>query len=175
MRIYPFTLAAVVALAIAIPSHAAEKPRPAQGNHNQSKKVWTNEDMDQLRSRGLISIVGQEVAEAAPQTAVAPSEPAFPVYNSRLEDPEWYAEKAADLQAELDAREAALQQEKDALAQAANGVTQPGVAMDQPTIGVTPDASLAILQAQVDEVESQLDELSDLARQNNIPPGDLRG
>ena len=175
MRIYSFTLAAVLALAIAIPSRAAEKPRPAQGNQNQSKKVWTNEDLDQLHSQGLISIVGQEVTEAPARPAVTPSEPAFPVYNSRLEDPAWYAEKAADLQAELDAREAALQQEQDALAQAANGVTQPGVAMDQPTIGVTPDAALAILQAQVEEVQSQLDELSDLARQNNIPPGVLRG
>src|SRR5579862_3642719 len=125
MRIYPFTLAAVLALAIAIPSRAAEKPRPAQGNQNQSKKVWTNEDLDELHSRGLISIVGPEVTEAPAQPAVTPSEPAFPVYNSRLEDPEWYAEKAPDLQAEPDAREAALQQEQTALAQAANGVTQP--------------------------------------------------
>jgi hypothetical protein len=175
MRIYPFTLAAVLALAIALPSRAAEKPRPAQGNQNQSKKVWTNDDMDQLSSRGLISIVGPEVIAAPAQAAVTPSEPAFPVYSSRLEDPEWYAEKAADLQAELDVREAALQQEQMALAQAANGVTQPGVAMDEPTIGVTPDAALAILQAQVEEVQSQLDELSDLARQNNISPGVLRG
>jgi len=172
MRIYSFTLAAVVALAIAIPARSAEKPRPAQASQNQSKKVWTNEDLDQLRSRGLISIVGQEVTAA--QAAVTPSEPTFPVYNSRLEDPEWYAEKTADLQAELEMREAALQQEQTALAQAANRVTQPGVAMDQPTIGVTPGAALAILQAQIDEVQSQLDELSDLARQNNIPPGVLR-
>src|ERR1700688_3409001 len=160
MRNYPFPLAAVLALLIVCSSKAAEKPRPAQGNQNQPKKVWTNDDMDQLRARGLISIVGPEVNEAAAQAAVTPSEPTFPAYNSRLEDPEWYAEKAADLQAELDQREAALQQEQMALAQAADRITQPGVAMDQPTIGVTPDAALAILEAQVDEVQSQLDELS---------------
>ena len=170
MRIYPFTLAAVVALSFATPSRAAEKPRPAQGSQNQSKKVWTNDDMEQLSSRGLISIVGPEVTEAAAPVTVTPSEPTFPVYNSRLEDPEWYAaQKAADLQTELDRREAALQQEQAALAQASDRVTQPGVAMDQPTIGVTPGAALALLQAQVEEVQSQLDELSDLARQNNFP------
>ena len=174
MRKYLFPLAAVLALAIAFPSRAAEKPRPAQGNQNQPKKVWTNEDMDQLRARGLISIVGQEVNEAAAQAAVTPSEPTFPVYNSRLDDPEWYAEKATDLQAELDQRQAALQQERQALALAKDRITQPGVAMDQPTIGVTPGAALAILEAQVDEVQSQLDELSDLARQHDIPPGVLR-
>jgi hypothetical protein len=174
MRNYLFPLAAVLALAIAFPSRAAEKPRPAQGNQNQPKKVWTNDDMDQLRARGLISIVGQ-VPETATQVPAAPSEPAFPVYASRLEDPEWYAEKAADLQAELDQREAALREEQMALAQAADRITQPGVALDKPTIGVTPQAAIAVLEAQVGEVQSQLDELSDLARQNGIPPGVLRG
>src|ERR1019366_148471 len=128
MRTYPFALAVVLALAIAFPSHAAEKPHPTQGNQNQSKKVWTNDDMDQLRARGLISIVGPEVNEAATPAATAPSEPAFPFYNSRLEDPEWYAEKAADLQAELDKRQAALREQQTALAQAADRITQPGVA-----------------------------------------------
>ena len=176
MRIYVFPIAAVLALAAAFPSRAAEKPHPAQGNQNQPTKVWTNDDMDELRARGLISIVGPEVNEAAapPASATAPSEPSFPVYNSRLEDPEWYAEKAADLQAELDQREAALQQEQMALALAADRITQPGVALDEPTIGVTPQAALAILEAQVNEVQSQLDELSDLARQHDIPPGVLR-
>ena len=179
MRYDYFPSAAALVLLLACSSQAAEKPRPAQSNQNQAKKVWTNDDMDQLRARGLISIVGPEVNEAAtpaaPAVAPAPSEPAFPVYNSRLEDPEWYAEKAAELRAELDEREAALQEQQTAMAQAVEGITQPGVAMDQPTIGVTPQAALAILEAQVNEVESLLDELSDLARQNNIPPGDLRG
>jgi hypothetical protein len=173
----PTRLATILLLAFAIPSHAAEKPRPAQGTQTQTTKVWTNEDLDQLRSRGLISIVGPEVSaenESASSAATAPSEPSFPVYNSRLDDPAWYAQQSADLQAELDKREAALQQEQMALANAADGITQPGVAMDQPTIGVTPDAALAILEARVNDVQSQLDELSDLARQHDIEPGTLR-
>jgi hypothetical protein len=175
MRTYPFALVTVLALAIALPSHAAEKARPAQANQNQSKKIWTNDDMDQLRSRGLISIVGQEPNEAATPSATAPSETPAPVYNSRLEDPAWYAQKSADLQEELDKRQAALREQQAALANAANGVTQPGVAMDQPNAGVTPEAGLANLAAQVQEVQNQLDELTDLARQNGIPPGVLRG
>lgn len=175
MRLHLFALSGMLALAVAVSSRAAEKPRPAQASQKQPAKVWTNDDMDQLRSRGLISIVGQEPNEAAPQPAAAPAETAFPVYNSRLEDPSWYAQKAADLQAELDKREAALQAQQTALANAVNGITQPGIAMDKPNAGVTPDAGLAILAAQVQEVQNQLDELSDLARQNNIPPGILRG
>ena len=175
MRNYPFPLAAVLALLIACSLQAAEKPRPAQGNQNQPKKVWTNDDTDQLHSRGLISIVGQEPTEPAAQTPAAPAEATFPVYASRLDDPEWYADKAADLQAELDKREAALREQQTAIAQAVSQrVTEPGLALDKGGPGMTPAAGLAILQAQVQEVQSQLDELSDLARQHDIPPGVLR-
>jgi hypothetical protein len=173
---YPFPLAAVLALLIACSSQAAEKPRPAQGNQNQPKKVWTNDDMDQLRSRGLISIVGQEVTEPVTQTSAAPAEATLPVYESRLDDPTWYADQAADLQTELEKREAALRQQQAAIAQAVDQrTTEPGVAMDKDSPGMTPAEGLANLLAQVQEVQSQLDELSDLARQHDIPPGVLRG
>jgi hypothetical protein len=175
MRIYPMALSAFFALAIVFPSRAAEKPRAAQANQNQPKKIWTNDDMDQLRSRGLISIAGPEVNEAAAPTETAQPQPTFPIYNSRLEDPAWYAEKSADLQAELEKRQAALLDQQTAVAQAAKGITQPGIALDKPNAGVTPDAGIALLTAQVLEVQNQLDELSDLARQNNIPSGVLRG
>jgi hypothetical protein len=175
MRYYPFPLAAILALLIACSSQAAEKPRSAQGNQNQPKKVWTNDDMDQLRARGLISIVGQKLAEPATKAPAAPAETTFPVYASRLDDPEWYADKAADLQAELDKREAALREQQAAIALAADGITEPGLALDKDNAGVTPAAGVANLQAQVQEVQRQLDELSDLARQHDIPPGVLRG
>jgi hypothetical protein len=40
---------------------------------------------------------------------------------------------------------------------------------------VTPAAGVENLQAQVQKVKSQLDELGDLARQHDIPLGVLRG
>jgi hypothetical protein len=162
-------------MAVAVPSRAAEKPRPAQQNQNEPKKVWTNEDLDRLRSRGLISIVGPDMSQTAPSPVAPTSEPIYPKYNSRLEDPEWYAQKAADLQAELDMRQNALQQQQLALVLAADRITQPGLSLDRPNAGVTPEAGIAVLEAQVQVVQSELDELGDLARQNNISPGVLRG
>jgi hypothetical protein len=170
MRIYAFPLAAILALAIAFPTRAAEKPRPAQVN--QPKKVWTNDDMGQLRSRGLISTFSPAPETTAPAPA-ATSEPV--TFTAKTEDPAWYAEQAAILQAELDKRANALQEAQAGIAQAAEGITQPGIAMDKRSAGITPEAGLANLQAGVQEIQNQLDELSDLARQNNIPPGVLRG
>jgi hypothetical protein len=174
MRNHHFPLAAALALLLACSSQAAEKPRPAQGNQNQPKKVWTNDDMDQLRSRGLISIVGEEAPAPATQAPAAPPETTFPVYSSRLDDPAWYADQVAGLQADLDKREAALREQQVAIAQAADRITQPGLALDKDGAGVTPAAGLANLQAQVQEIQQQLDELSDLARQHDIPAGVLR-
>ena len=176
MRTFHFSLAAVLALAIAFPSLAAEKPRPAQSNQAaaqtaKTKKVWTNEDMDELRARGLITTFNPAIEMMIPTPAVAP-EPA--TFASRTEDPAWYAEQASILQAELDRREALLREARANLAAAENRITQPGVDMSQGNVGVTPAEGIAILEAYVREVQNQLDDLSDLARQNDIPPGDLR-
>ena len=180
MWIHRFQLTAAVIALAAFTSYAAEKPRPAQGNQNQSqqsKKVWTNEDMDQLRSRGLISIVGQETLQAStPATSAesAAAQPTGPVYESRLDDPRWYADTAADLQAQLDKQQADLDQQLVAMAQAKDRVTQPGLSLKQDNAGVTPEAGVEILQAQLAETQAMLDELADLARTHNIPPGALR-
>jgi hypothetical protein len=177
MRHFYFPIAAALALLVTCSSQAAEKPRPAQSNPNQPKKVWTNDDMDQLRSQGLISIVGQEASTPAPAANASSisAEPAYPAYESRLDDPQWYADAAASLQDDLDKRTAALRQQQNAIALAADRITQPGLSLTQPDAGVTPAAGVANLEAQVQEVQSQLDELNDLARQHNIEPGLLRG
>ncbi len=130
--------------------------------------------MDQLRARGLISIVGQETTETAAQPPASPSADTYPVYASRLEDPRWYADQAAALQDELDKRQAALRQQQEAISQAAGRITQPGLSLNTPNAGVTPAAGVANLEAQVQEIQDQMDELSDVARQHDIDPGVLR-
>ena len=179
MRRHPFPLAVALALATSLATQAAEKPQPKPADQHaivyQNKKVWTNDDVAELRAGSPISIVGQEPGQATPEKAAPQTEPSYPVYDSRLDDPEWYAKTAAALQAELDQVQAELQQEQQALDLARERVTQPGVNMNAPSIAVTPDAALALLQAHVQDLQDQLDELADLARRHDIPPGDLRG
>jgi hypothetical protein len=50
-----------------------------------------------------------------------------------------------------------------------------GINLDGGAIGITPEAGIEILQRRVYEIQSELDDLEDLARHNNIPPGTLRG
>ena len=162
----PLTLALALT-AMAIPACSAERPDPAQGQ--QSRRVWTNEDLEELRARGLISIVGT-VPEAAP---AAPAQ--IQRYNSRTEDPAWYAEQATELQVQLNERMAALLLARQSLVQARSlRQTTGGIDLAQANAGITPEEGIAVLEARVSEVQSRFDELADLARRNYIPPGLLR-
>jgi hypothetical protein len=162
----PLTLVFAL-IAVAIPSGAAGASTAAQGQ--QTKRVWTNEDLDELRARGLISIFGT-VPETAP---AAPPQPTR--YASRLQDPVWYAEQAAELQAQLNGRMMAVVQAQQALMQA-RGLRQTtgGINLAEGNAGVTPEEGIAILAARVAEIQSRFEELADLARRNYIPPGVLR-
>jgi hypothetical protein len=177
MRSLPLSLATVLALgAIAMPSQAADRQSSPQSN--QARKIWTNDDLDQLRARGLISIVGpfpelapEAVPQAAPPTTHPPAAPYVPT-----QDPNWYADQAAQLQAELEEAQAAVRQAQDNLAQAVSlRQTQGGINLAQAPVGITPEDGIAILEARVSQIQSQLDDLADLARRNYIPPGVLRG
>lgn len=132
--------------------------------------IWTNEDLERLgKIPGLISVVGQPTNEIS-QGVEAPAPP------SRMKDPAWYAEQASFLNARLEAEQADLR----GFMQALNDVrelksTTGGVDLDEDDIGITPEATIDILQSRVTETQTELDGLEDLARRNGIPPGVLRG
>jgi len=122
-----------------------------------------------LRAKGLISVVGQ-VEEEATTDAAAPS----PYVETQ--DPEWYAEQSLKLRAELESREAKLQHYRQALEDVKDLKTVTGgINLDGGDIGITPDAGIEILQQRIQDTESDLDALEDLARRNGIRPGTLGG
>ncbi len=114
-------------------------------------------------------MVGQ-VAEQATTEAAAPS----PYVETQ--DPEWYAEQASRLRAELESREAKLQHYRQALEDVRDLKTVTGgINFDVGDVGITPDAGIEILRQRVQDTESDLNALEDLARRDGIPPGTLRG
>jgi hypothetical protein len=165
-RYLAFSLA--ISMALAIPLRAANKPRA--GETVGATVVWRNEDLERLRAKGPISVVGQ-VAEEATTDAAAPSS-----YIVETQDPERYAEQASKLRAELEIREARLQHYRRGLEDVRDLKTVTGgINLKGGDIGITPDAGIEILQHRVQDTESDLEALEDLARRNGIPPGTLRG
>lgn len=148
---------------------AATKPHagPARVKANLT---WTNEDLERLsKFPGLISVVGQPSNEAS-QGVDAPAP------KSITTDPGWYAARAASLSARLEAEQANLRDFTRALDDARElKSTTGGVNLAEENIGITPEATIEILQSRVRKTQSELDALKDLARQNDIPPGILRG
>jgi hypothetical protein len=139
------------------------------GTDRQRPMVWTNEDLEKLHDLGLISIVGQvdedrSTGPSAPETYV------------ETQDPEWYAEQAADLRGELENIQAQLSDFQQAIDDVRSlKQTTGGISLDYGSVGITPEDAIENLQEGVDETQSDLDELEDLARRNGIPPGVLRG
>jgi uncharacterized protein involved in exopolysaccharide biosynthesis len=89
-------------------------------------------------------------------------------------NPAWYATQAADLTAELDARKAALAQAQDSLDQAVSLRGTTGSVNLLVSGSGTPQDVIARMQADADAVQTQIDDLADLARRNDIQPGVLR-
>lgn len=135
-----------------------------------STATWTNDDLKRLsKVPGLVSAVGEDTNESLQK--VGSSAPLW-----ETEDPVWYATQAAQLNARLDAAQADLRNFTHALEDARElKATTGGINLATDDIGITPEATIEILQKRVRETQSELDALEDLARRNGIPPGVLRG
>jgi hypothetical protein len=161
------TSSLAILMTLAIPLRAANKPRA--GTDSQRTVVWTNDDLERLHVPGLICIVGR-MSEETPRPA------SLPKPYVKTQDPEWYAEQAAKLRDELERRRAQLGGYRQALEDARSlRKTTGGINLDEGDIGITPEAGIEILQQRVEEAQAEFDDLEDLARRNDIPPGTLRG
>jgi len=162
------TISLALALVPAVgPLHAASSPHARSAE--KETVVWTNEDLEKLEGRGLISVVGQ-IPEEATAGAAAPA----PYVSTK--DPEWYAEQAAKLHDEIERRRAQLDGYRQAI-EAATSLekTTGGINLDEGDIAITPEAAIDVLQQRVREAQAKFDDLEELARRNDIAPGTLRG
>ena len=167
MRYLSFPLSAFLSVCVlAAPSRAANKPRGEAPD--KPKTVWTNDEIEKLRLRGLITFFS--VPEAAPEAPAA-----LGPYD-RTKDPMWYAEQAAKLRVDLASAQMERRQYRKALDDARNLKRMTGgIALEQDAIGITPEAGIEILERRVHEVAGQIDALEELARRNGFLPGMTRG
>jgi len=167
-RYLTFSLAVSITLGtLAIPLRAANKP--CAGTDSQKPVVRTNDELAKLHSLRLISIVGQSNAAKSTSASV-------PEGYVKRQDPEWYAQQAARLRDELQRRQAQLNGFRQAIEDVRSLKTMTGgINLDDGDIGITPEAGIEFLQERVNETQTELDALEDLARRHGIPPGTLRG
>jgi hypothetical protein len=118
---------------------------------------------------GLISIVGRVDEERSP------SAPAPRPY-VRTQGPEWYAAQAARLRDELERRQTQLREYQQAIDDTRSlRKTTGGINLDESDTAITLEVGIEVLERCVNEVQTQINELEDLARRHNILPGTLRG
>lgn len=168
-RYLSFTLAISVTLStLAIPLRAATKPHADKAL--EAKRTWTNDGLRRLRRiPALISIVGQANHGDVQDVDV-------PASLETAEDPAWYAAQAESLKTRLEAEQTSLRNFTQALEDARElKSTSACISLSEDDIGITPEATIDILQKRMRETQSELDALEDLARHNGIEPGILRG
>ncbi len=167
MTRYLYAAVTLGLILVTIPLRAAN--RPHAGTDQQNRVVWTNDDLRKLHDLGQISIVGREGDEKP--TSTTPPAPYL-----RTQDPDWCAAEAANLRDELEYWQAQLREYRQALDDARSlRESRGGIDLVEEDFAITPEAGIEILQQRVNETQSELDALEDLARRNDIEAGTLRG
>jgi len=153
--------------ALALAAGGASARAAARPKADQVVKVWTNEEVEALGPRFQPTEQGQ-VETAAANVLRAP-ELASPTAPKR--NPRWYAQQLASLESELDAvstEEGQLRHYRET----STGL-QPGLNIYAPCIGVGTDNLISELDARRQEIEQEIDQLADTARENGVAPGVL--
>jgi hypothetical protein len=138
------------------PSEAS--PAPAQA---AAKKVWTNDDVKELREDSRISTFAPPNAKSV-KSGAKPASPGS-------KDAKWYQDRIANLEAQLPPIDDQIGQLQAALSgQSVNSVRQWG--------GTRPDdwrVELDGLQKKRDGIQARISSLEDAARHDGVPAGAL--
>jgi hypothetical protein len=190
ISLFPAFLAATLSCALAAPAFASGDDKPAApstapaakaARPDREKKVYTNDDIDQMWPKPQAATSESQNYPAssytppvAPRSTVgsrsvsaasAAGAPASPEKN-----PVWYAAQVESLYAELDrisSREESLRDFRQSGTDA--GVTI-GLQFDAPCEGITTDNAIRQLAARRQEIEQQINDLQDAADRNGVPP-----
>jgi hypothetical protein len=182
--LFPAILAALLFSVIAAPASAAgagddtpAKPVATAARPDHEKKVFTNDDIDQMwpKAQAAASVAPSSPASTTIATAARKPVPmsrtaqAASVPVSPEKNPVWYATQIESLNAELEqisTREANMRNFRE------NGTdsgVQVGLQFGAPCEGITTDNAIAQLALRRQEIEQQISDLQDMAQQNGMP------
>jgi hypothetical protein len=170
---FPPLILVAISFLVPQPSKPASAAGVLRGADTAAPKVWTNEEIPLLREIAPISTFSASassqanLAEAPSVAAVASRQP----YVKEL-DPDWYAQQRDTLQAQIDANQEQVRDIQQ-IQQTGDGISN-AIPLDKNAPGLTPYATVEILQNHIAQVESQIGDLQDLARRNGIPPAAVR-
>jgi hypothetical protein len=168
----------LILLSITLLVPAPARPAPANARalttmDTTAKRTWTNDDIPFLREIAPITILNERPGSQSSTTETAGSAAAVatvPYVKER--DPRWYADQREILQARIDADQAQINRIQE-IRQTGDGITD-AIPLYKDDPGITPEATVEILQGEVAQYEAQIDALQDVARLNGMPPGVAR-
>jgi hypothetical protein len=145
---------------------------------DREKKVYTNDDIDQMWPKAQAAVSDAQISPASAFTppsarrsvAVSRAASATTAPPSRENNPVWYAAQVESLYAELErlsSREASL---RDFRATGSDAGVTIGLQFGAPCEGITTDNEIQQLVTRRQEIEQQISDLQDTAQQNGMPP-----
>jgi hypothetical protein len=153
--------AAILVFASILSLHPGASNGPAQ------EKVWTNPDVEALRATSPISIIGRDIGPESPTTLPnASTSAAAPGPYVMEQDPAWYAREIEILRDEIARADDQIEDIRK-IRQTGEGISG-AIPLGETAPGLTPEATIEVLESEKQELEAGIDELQDRARQNEI-------
>ena len=183
VSLFPAVLAAALSCVTAIPAFASGEDKPAApsaavARPDREKKVYTNDDIDQMWPKPQAVASDSQTYPASAYTppvarrsaivsrvASAASAPASPEKN-----PVWYAAQVESLYAELERVSSREERLRDFRETGTDSGVTIGLRFDAPCEGITTDNAIQRLAIRRQEIEQQINDLQDAAEQNGVPP-----
>ena len=149
-------------------TNSANQTAPAKASAPAAKpaKIWTNDDLDALRSSAALSTVGS--AAPSSKTASPPKSE-----KSQAQRADWYRKQLAPLYKQLGLLDDEIAKVK-AFMNGENVGGQPLQPGRMYRSHMTPAEQLAFFESQRQKTQNAIDELLEAARREGIPPGMLR-
>ena len=183
VSLFPAVLAAALSCVLAAPLFAsgedkpaapATTPAPTAARPDREKKVYTNDDLDQMWPKPKAAASDSQAyptsaytPPVARRSAVVSRGASAPP--SRENNPLWYAEQVKSLYAELERLNSTEESLRDFRDTGTDSGVTIGLRFDAPCDGITTDNEIQQLAVGRQEIEQQLNDLQDLAEQNGVP------